>query len=61
LAHAAICASRRSKTIEFSRKVPFEPTPVSRRGISLSLGLVDHIDLPGKKERLKTALRRVRR
>ena len=38
------------KRIEFFRKVPFEPTPVSPRGISLSLGLVDHIDFAGQGE-----------
>jgi hypothetical protein len=36
------------KRIEFFRKVPFEPTPVNRSGISLSLGLVDHIDFAGQ-------------
>ena len=47
--------------IEFPRKVPFEPTPVSRAASPCRSAWSITSTLPGKeKERLKTTLRRVR-
>jgi hypothetical protein len=50
LAHAATCASRRSKPHLVLPQSAIRADARSPRGISLSLGLVEHIDFAGQGE-----------